>query len=224
MFSSAIKITHIFSRRVASICGLGGLSVLLSCGSAWAETPSLNSLEAGFRHMYNLEFKAAHKVFENWQELHPSDPLGAAANAAAYLFSEFNRLHILELDLFTDSQRLENLPKDSGDPKVKAAFDSELAKSDEIANKVLSESPDDRNAMFARLLADGLRADYAVLIEKKNRAGLGFLQSSRSMAEKLIAIDPTYCDAYLAIGIENYLLGQRSAPSRWFLRLSGSQT
>jgi hypothetical protein len=50
------------------------------------------------------------------------------------------------------------------------------------------------------------------------------LKSSRSAAEKLIAIDPEYNDAYLAFGIENYVLGLRSAPSRWVLRLTGAQT
>jgi hypothetical protein len=201
-----------------------GLLMTLQCSYAATSANEPVSLDSGFHQMYNLDFAAAHKTFETFQELHPNDPLGAASNAAAYLFSEFERLHILELDLFTDNQRLENLSRDSADPKVKAAFDSELAKADDIAKRVLSESADDRNALFARLLAEGLRGDYAVLIEKRNRAGLGFLQSSRSIAEKLIAIDPTYSDAYLAIGIENYLLGLRSAPSRWLLRLSGSQT
>jgi hypothetical protein len=43
------------------------------------------------------------------------------------------------------------------------------------------------------------------------------------LAERLIAIDPSYYDAYLAIGLENYLLGMRSAPVRWFLRMSGAK-
>jgi len=53
---------------------------------------------------------------------------------------------------------------------------------------------------------------------------LDLLKSSRSVAEKLIAIDPEFNDAYLAIGIENYVLGLRSAPTRWVLRLSGAET
>lgn len=205
---------------ISSLLGL----MSLQCAYADPSASENVSLDSGFHQMYNLDFAAAHRTFETWQELHPNDPLGAASNAAAYLFSEFERLHILELDLFTGNERIENLSRNSADPRIKAAFESELAKSDEISRKVLSESADDSNALFAKLLSEGLRGDYAILIEKRNRAGLGFLQSSRSIAEKLIALDPTYSDAYLAIGIENYLLGVRSAPSRWLLRLSGSQT
>ena len=172
--------------------------------------------------MYNLEFAAAHKTFEAWQELHPDDPLGAASNAAAYLFTEFDRMHVLELSLFTDYRRLEESNKLSPDPQVKAAFDAQLSKADEIADKALAQASDDRNALFAKVLSDGLRADYKALVEKRTRDGLGFLKLSRTTAEKLISIDPDYHDAYLALGIENYVLGIRSAPMRWMLRLSGA--
>ena len=162
------------------------------------------SLDSGFCQMYNLNFQAAHKTFEAWQEVHPQDPLGASSNAAAYLFGEFERLHILDLDFFVQDRKLE--------------------KADGIAARVLVQSPSDRNALFARTFIDGLRGMYAALVEKKKLEALDFLKTSRSNAEKLIAVDSTYYDAYLAIGIENYLLGLRSAPTRWVLRLSGAQT
>ena len=202
---------------------LAVLFIVFLSGYAAAAATEPESLEAGFRHMYNLDFAAAHQTFETWQELHPDDPLGAAANAAAYLFAEFERLQILELDLFTEKRDLKD-GKQIADPEIKETFEAELAKADDVAAKVLAQTPDDCNAMFARTLTDGLRGNYAALVEKENGKGLGFLKASRANAEKLIALDPAYYDAYLAIGIENYLLGLRSAPTRWFLRLSGAQT
>jgi hypothetical protein len=189
-----------------------------------ASTSDVESLEIGFRHMYNLDFSAAHKTFETWQHLHPEDPLGAAANACAYLFGEFERLRILELDLFTDNHKLDEANKLSPDPKIKDAFEKELTKADELAAKILGQSANDRDALFAKTLTDGLRGNYAALIAKQNRAALDLLKSSRSTAEALLKIDPAYYDAYLAVGIENYLLGLRSAPTRWLLRMTGAQT
>jgi hypothetical protein len=189
-----------------------------------AASPAATSLEAGFHQMYNLDFPGAHKTFQEWEELHPDDPLGAASNAAAYLFAEFERLHILEFDLFTDNRRVEDAEKRIADPANKAAFESELAKADQLADKTLSESSEDRNALFSKSLTDGLRGNYAALVEDRKRDALGYLKSSRMTAEKLIALDPAYYDAYLAIGIENYLLGLRSAASRWVLRLTGAET
>jgi hypothetical protein len=213
----------VFFKRSALACGLTTMLVLLQCDYSQAGPNNATSLDAGFKHMYNLDFAAAHRTFATWQELHPDDPLGAASNAAAYLFSEFERLHILELDLFADNQRLEKMEKLEPDPKIKSAFEKELSKADKLAEKILDHSSDDSNALLAKVLTDGLRGDYAALVEKRNRAGLNFLKSSRSTAEKLIEVDPNCFDAYLAIGIENYLLGLKSAPMRWMLRLSGAQ-
>src|SRR5579883_1843621 len=72
-----------------------------------ATNDSTDSLDTGFHQMYSLNFAAAHRTFQNWEALHPEDPLGAAANAAAYLFGEFDRLHILEFDLFTENRPAE---------------------------------------------------------------------------------------------------------------------
>src|SRR5437879_1660326 len=147
MFYSLIKLKNLFSISPALAAGL---LLFVQCGNAGAHPAySLNSLDTGFRQMYSLDFSAAHKTFAAWQELHPDDPLGAASNAAAYLFSEFDRLHILDLDLFTSNRKLEEVNKLSPDPNIKMAFENELAKADGIAAKILAQSPDDRNALFA---------------------------------------------------------------------------
>jgi len=208
-----------------AVFAFGLLSLLLvSTRFGNAASPEAASLETGFHQMYNLDFSAAHKTFQEWEDLHPDDPLGAASNAAAYLFAEFERLHILEFDLFTDNGRIEDAEKKTADPANKAAFESELAKADQLADKTLSQSSEDRNALFAKSLTDGLRGNFAALVEDRKHDALGYLKSSRMTAEKLLAMDPAYYDAYLAIGIENYLLGLRSAPSRWVLRLTGAET
>jgi hypothetical protein len=55
-------------------------------------------------------------------------------------------------------------------------------------------------------------------------AGLGYMKAGRALAEKLLALDPSCYDAYLAVGVENYLLGNNAAPVRWLLRLGGAET
>lgn len=181
-------------------------------------------LDRGFRQMYNLDFSGAHDTFHVYQTSHPDDPLGFVADAAAYLFAEFNRLHILESDLFIDDRKFDNRSQQMPDPAVKSAFEAELNRSDELVSKVLAASPDNANALFSRVLANGLRGDYTALIEKRNLASLGYMKTSRITAQKLLEVDPTCYDAFLAVGVENYLLGTTPAPVRWVLRMTGSQT
>jgi hypothetical protein len=181
-------------------------------------------LDVGYRQMYNLDFGGAHRTFHDWEQSHPQDPMGPVSDAAAYLFSEFDRLHVLEVDLFTDNNRFEKLQKAAPDPAVRAAFDGQLTKAAHLATEALSRSPQDADAMFTQVLINGLRGDYVALIEKRNLASLTYMKAGRGLAEKLLVAHPGYYDAYLAIGVENYLLGINSAPVRWLLRLSGAQT
>jgi hypothetical protein len=198
-------------------------SLILSVSVCDASTVALD-LNTGYRQMYNLDFAGAHGTFTQWEQQNPNDPLGPVSQAAAYLFAEFDRLKILEFDLFTQDERFEKRPKLAPDPSVKANFEGELAKSDQIANRKLAANPNDSRALLALVIANGLRGDYVALIEKKNHAGLNYMKDSRALAEKLISVDSTCYDAYLAVGVENYLLSLNAAPVRWFLRLGGAQT
>src|SRR5262245_42165775 len=153
MFSISTKFRNLFATTRVLACAVAGVLVLLQYVYAGTVHHQPESLNEGFRYMYNLDFSAAHRLFESWQIAHPEDPLGAASNAAAYLFSEFERLHILDLELFTDNDKISDL-KLAPDPKLKAAFDAELAKADGIAAKILSQSSQDRGALFAKVLTD----------------------------------------------------------------------
>jgi hypothetical protein len=201
--------------------------LMLSAASAaatTAPTPYSPALEHGFQEMYDLDFVSAHGTFDQYQAAHPEDPMGYVSNAAAYLFSEFNRLHILESDLFIDDSKFERRAKPLPDAALKTQFDNELGKTDDEVKEALARNPDDPNALLAQVMANGLRGDYTALIEKRNIASLGYMKASRLTAQKLLTVDPSCYDAYLAVGVENYLLGVNPAPVRWILRMAGSET
>lgn len=181
-------------------------------------------LDSGYRGMYNLQFGEAHKAFQQWQQEHPEDPLGPVSDAAAYLFAEFDRLHILESELFVNDERFEGRSRPAPNPEVKQSFQMQLSKARQLAQQALTRNPNDANAQFANVLAYGLEGDYAALIEKRDMQGLKLIKQGRAIAERLLAADPTCYDAYLAVGVENYLLSLKPAPVRWFLRISGAQT
>jgi hypothetical protein len=199
------------------------LSASLASYAAEAVSPAPH-LNPGFLQMYDLDFDGAHATFLAYQKARPEDPMGHVSNAAAYLFSEFNRLHVLESDLFTNDRTFQGRSKLTPDAAVKTEFDNELAIGTDLANKLLAQNAQDKNALFALVMANGLRGDYAAMIEKRNFASLSYMKTSRALAEKLLAIDPTCYDAYLAVGVENYLLGMNSAPVRWVLRMTGAET
>jgi len=200
------------------------ISVLLSVSAHAASVSNPTLVDQGYRQMYNLDFDAAHRSFDEWQRLHPQDPIGPVSDAAAYLFNEFDRLHILQSQFFVEDSSFRGMKKPVADPQLKQKFEAALAKGQRLSDAVLRRSPQDKDAMFASILRIGLRSDYLSLIEDRNMAALSEMKTSRLMAEKLLTLDPTYYDAYLAVGVENYMLSLKSAPARWLLRLGGAQT
>lgn len=185
---------------------------------------SADVLHDGFNDMYNLSFADAHKNFESWQRLHPDDARGPAFDAAAYLFSEFDRLRILQSQFFVDDRSFSSKHALTPDPGVKRKFEMALAQSKLLADTKLRTSPQDQFALFATVLRYGLQADYDALIDKQNLEALGETKEGRKVAGNLLALYPNCYDAYIAEGVENYLLSQKAAPVRWLLHASGAET
>ena len=206
------------------LCAATAALVLCAAPSHAADKVAPLTLESGYRQMYNLDFDGAHQTFAAWEGSHPQDPMGPVSNAAAYLFAEFDRLHILESEFFTNDKKFENRQRFEPDIKTRSAFEAELTRADQLSAQILSQAPQDRPAMFSKVMVGGLRGDYMALVEKRNLAALSTIKSARALAERLLSQDPSYYDAYLAVGVENYLLGLNPAPVRWLLRLTGAQT
>ncbi len=189
-------------------------------------TDSLNSgspMDAGYRDMYNLDFGGAHAAFQQWERAHPEDPLGPSSEAAADLFWEFNQMHVLESDLFMDDDKF-FYRYAAPDPQVKLRFERELARAEDLAGRRLSRSPHDSNALLVKVFDAGMESDYAALIENRYFASLAEMKRSGRLAQTLLAYDPSCYDAYLAVGVENYILSLNPAPVRWLLDLYGAET
>ncbi|HTB14069.1 MAG TPA: hypothetical protein VK752_21000 [Bryobacteraceae bacterium] len=189
-----------------------------------AADPAAINLDAGYRSMYDLDFGGAHQKFASFKQANPEDPMGPISNAAAYLFSELERLHVLDSELFVDDDKFKLRQRLTPSPETKRAFDEELSKGRESARRVRSNTPDDQNALLADVLAHGLEADYLSLIEHRDLAALGVVKEGRALALHLLNTHPDCYDAYLAIGVENYLLSLKPAPVRWILSWGGAQT
>jgi hypothetical protein len=187
---------------------------------ASAAAPGETLLEQGYRQMYNLQFDEAHRTFAQWQSANPNDPMGPASDAAAYLFTEFDRLHILQSEFFVNEAHFYTDRRLTPDAALKQKFEAGLDKAITLANR----APEDPNARFALVLAHGLHSDYVGLIEKRYLAAFKEMKVARSLSEQLLAAHPEYADAWIAIGVENYMLSLKPAALRWLLRLGGGET
>lgn len=203
----------------------GAIAPVSTARAATSDLPGGALLDKGYREMYNLEFIAAHTTFADYERANPTSAMGPVSDAAAYLFTELDRLNILRSDYLTKDESFfaANKPP-PGDPTIKSKFEDALARGHRLADAELKQSPNDADALLASTMGLGLHANYLAMIEKKNFAALSEVKESTALAQKLLAVHPDVYDAYIAQGIENYLLSQKNAAIRWFLRMGGAQT
>ncbi len=203
------------------------VTILLSClvGSAEAEdlaiTTATSPLDRGFARLYNLDFTGAQNEFSLWEKQHPEDPVGPVSEAAGYLFSEFNRLGVLESQFYENNAAFAERPRLNPDPLLRDRFEGAISRAETLAHARLAKDPKDRDSLFALTLSSGLQADYAALIEKRNITSLHFTKQASVSAQELLAVCPNCYDALLATGFSKYVIGSMAAPVRWILRMGG---
>lgn len=178
-------------------------------------------LDAGFRQLYELNFAGARAEFSSYQRTHPNDPVGKAAEAASYLYEEFNAKGIFTSKFFLNDDKLLNGADGTAAENRNFPFLQADRETRKMAEALLKSEPRNVRALLALTLADGMESDYDALIVKKQVDSLGLMRRAEREANALLAIDPTEDDAYVALGASDYVIGCLPGYKRAFLWFGG---
>jgi len=182
--------------------------------AVFAQSPDL---VPGFHLLYHLRFGEARALFLAWQHNHPTDPMGFVAEAAAYLFEEFEHQGVLTTEFFLDDDRLLGGIEGRGDAVRTQAFERANQQARKLAVK------GDANALLALTLASGMSADYAALITKRQIESLRQIREAEGFGRRLLAMAPAVTDGYVALGAANYILASLPSYKRAVLWFGGMQ-
>ena len=212
------------------------LLLLLTPGFNFArETPepaspaftTVPELSAGFDLLYEQRFAEAREVFTSWESRNPDEPFGEVALAASYLFEELDRQGVLTSNFFLDEKKFLHGIDGNPDPERMRDFQEALAKARQLAQDRLHGNPRDDEGLFALTLAAGMESDALSILEKKHLEGLKRTKEANKYAKQLLAQRPDAADAYVALGIANYIVGSLSSGSRfalWFGGIHGNKS
>ena len=183
--------------------------------------PGSPLLQAGFRQLYELNFSGAREKILSYQQSHPTDPIGKAAEAASYLYEEFNAKGIFTSKFFLNDDKLLNGADGTPAENRNLPFLRADQETRRMAQATLKTYPHDARALLALTLADGMESDYDAFIIKKQMDGLGLMKRAEREANALLAIDPNDDDAYVALGASDYVIGCLPSYKRAFLWFGG---
>jgi hypothetical protein len=191
-----------------------------------AATPP-SQIDEAFNRMYNFDFRGADAVLDRYIAAQPAQALPYAARSAGYLFSELDRLGILESEFFSDDRNIADKKKLKPDPVVRDRFWKAIGDAQQHGDAILRTHPDDRDALFAMCITQGVASDYVALVDKRQIASLKNVRRSTVYAQRLLQVDPHYYDAYLTTGVTEYIVGSLPFFIRWFVHIDnieGSKT
>jgi hypothetical protein len=197
------------------------LTILDPANGAGAGRPTNPQLDDSFRLMYELRFDAARARLGACRQSDPEDSLCAAAEAASYLFEEFNQKGVLTSEFFLNDERLlggiEGLP----DKERNEAFLAANQRARKMAETRLVTIPQHPGALLTLALTDGMQGDFEALIMKRQLKSLSFIRRAEKEANALLRVDPDNGDAYVALGAANYIIGCMPAYKRFVLWFGG---
>jgi hypothetical protein len=178
-------------------------------------------LTAAFNLLYEQKFSEARTAFENWEADNPHEPFGEVAIAATYLYEELYRQGVLTSDFFLNEKKFLHGIDGKPDPKRMVHFREALVRTRELARDKQETSPKDPEALFALTLAAGMESDADSILEKKQLEALKRMKEANEHAKQLLARHPDATDAYIALGIANYIIGSLNPGFRFALWFGG---
>jgi len=210
-------------------CNFLTLLLLLSPAICVAKVPSGDSpaftavpeLSAGFDLLYEQKFAEARTTFANWESRNSEDPFGEVAVAASYLFEELYLQRVLSSDFFLNEKRFLHGINGKPNPERMSHFSEALTRARELAKVRQKVNPNDGEALLALTLAAGMESDAESILQKKYLDGLKHMKEANKYAESLLAGYPDAADAYIALGVANYVIGSQTAGSRFVLWFDG---
>lgn len=218
---------HSISLYVLALCSLLFFSSAQGQNApakAQAAPPKLSvedKLAQTYHAMYDLRFQEAFKAADEAVALAQDDPLPSVAQAWVAFFRELDRLHALRSEVFTTDDGFNARDSYAWDPTDKKIFDSALDRAEKLAQARLAHNSNDPRALLALSLSNGLHGDDIGMFTKRDLKALSYIKTATDYSERTLAQAPDSYDAYVATGMGKYIIGRKSAPVRWVLRMGG---
>jgi hypothetical protein len=202
---------------------LYGIIVVLLLIAAWNATQvcaqnDSADIDKAFSRLYNFDFAGAHSIIDSHLQSNPDDPLAYSLRGAVFLFTELHRLQILDIDFFSDDDKVTDKKRLKPDPTARLNIFSATAEARKKAAAQLVQRPEDRAALFAQCMASGLETEYSGLVEKKYLRSYSLAKENQGHARRLLALNPPFYDAYVTLGSTEYVVANLNFFFRLFVR------
>lgn len=189
-----------------------------------AHTDGLNltpEVEAALDDFYMLDYAEAQSGFEKVAAENPTDPMALDYVLYNTVVRELYRLDLLDTTWYVHDGFLSGRHPVTEDLRVRARVDALYNRAIQLSNQRLQADPKDVDALFARGFATSMQTMYTGMVEKRYGPALRLALAARNDNDAVLRLDPKYADAYLSVGVHEYIVGSLSLPFKLLIGIVG---
>jgi tetratricopeptide (TPR) repeat protein len=176
-----------------------------------------------FDDIFNMDYGKAEQVFTALAGDYPHHPGPPLYIASIHWLKEMLRRQDLSLDRFIAPGYFTEKTKHTMPEKERAEFFKNLQRAESLSNAILRENRGDKDGRYFLATAYGLRSSFAITVDHKLREAFSYGNKAYAYMKQLTREDPQYYDAYLTVGIYEYVVGSIPWYMRWMAYVIGAR-
>jgi tetratricopeptide (TPR) repeat protein len=176
----------------------------------------------GNEAIYNLDYQKARECFRQMTQIAPDHPAGFVYSANNLWLEILNERRRLSSSLYASGSFYDQQgEQDPADSKRDREFQELISRAVTISAARLKKNPRDAEAVYYQASAKGLRAAYSATVRRSFVRAIGDANESIKLQKQVLALDSNYVDAYLSIGLYEYVIDSLPFVWRTLARIAG---
>ena len=197
------------------------LSVWVCQAQSLRDPLFMKEAQTGFSQIFNMDYDQAVETFSSLKAAYPQHPAPPFYMATAVWLRELYEREDLDVDKFIAPGYF-NRPADREMPsQEKQAFIDLVEESQRLAEVILEGKPENKDARYFLGSCYGLSAAFAFTIDRSRSRAFEEGRKAYKEHKRLLKEDPDYYDAYLSVGLYEYIVGNLPWYIKWLAALIG---
>ncbi len=203
------------------------LLLILGCGCRWLPAQNLRDPEftaqalEGLDLLHNLDHDLASEYFKELKSQFPEHPAPPQYLAHTIWLRELFRRHELNLDRFTAPGSFDKPSVTAMAASDRQLFFDNIAACQSLASKILEEVPGHKDARYFMGLSEGILASFAFTIDRNKGRAFKHGKKAYRQHKDLVTEDRQYHDAYMSIGLYEYVVSNLPWYIKWLAAIMG---
>jgi tetratricopeptide (TPR) repeat protein len=161
----------------------------------------------GFEALYSMDYSQAKKEFEEMTRLEPKHPSGYIYLASTIWLEHLSKLRRLQSQIYNRNNVFFRTAQDPVDPAVEKLFYQNIEKGIVRAQARLRMNSKDLAGLYYLGTAHGATAGYESSVKRAFLSSLKNGTKAVEMHKEVLKLYPAFSDAYVSVGMYNYVMG-----------------